>query len=561
MNGLYASPGASQPITSQTVTLANPVVIDKATVFRHVVYVVVPVDALCERVFLAPGASLSVQFSPTPISIAHTNTSWNLTPWNYDNARVEVNLALPIRVHRIDSDGYGQAALHRMDGDKVIEEPTCSVATNKAITEEFVASRFAIALSGTVLKPNAVVQSAMMSASQVMSSGSAMSMQKSGQQTKAKKAGGNAEVVQQAQQEMQEILNILYGYTLESIVLQGQPTSPRLSLMNTDSTESLWQWLEFAGAQTETRSVTVTADQLQPAFERAFATRPAGAQSLLLPLVVESDSPCHVQIHAENFSFRRQANLLKGNQPVSLRFSSGQRDTQTLPLWAPDISAEALQLRLSLANEDDAIPTTPLPAAATLPKTGFRLQAGDHLATSVEMNTGAFLRGFTLPWWPLEAGAKHKLSLLADQNGAPASQAIVTVALLAESDVAQWLMFRWPEIQLQPGRYWLQLALEDGNGIWLASNGEGKVHRHCAQGAREMISVPQIPLHYALQDAGPQSAGSAVKAMLNGTPFTLQTEGDEYRAHLQPLPAKPWLLQLQMDRGGLVTLKEESLWY
>ncbi len=562
MNGLYASPGASQILVSQSVTLANPLTVDNVTLFRHTVYLIVPVDDVCDGVVLHPNAQLTVHFSPVPVSITHTSSAWNRSSWRYEDARVEVDLALPVRIQRLNSDGYGQAALHRMDGDKLIEEPTVVVATNKAIAEDFVASRFAMAFSGTVLQPNATIQSAMMSAPSAMNAATPISMVQGSQKTKAKKkAGGNAGLVQEAQQNMQEMLQVIYGYTLDAIVVQGQPTSPRMRLMNPENTESLWQWLEFAGVQSEPRSVTVTASQLQPALDRAFATRADGVQSLVLPLILESDAPCHLQLQSQHFSFKRQANLLTGGEPLSLRFSSGQIDTQTLSLQAPDVVPEALALGFTVAKTEDTATAIALPTASSLAKIGFRLQAGDHLAVPIDLVSGVFVCGESIPWWPLDSVARLKLSLHADQGGIPASAAWVTTDLAIEGEEPSWLMFRWPELQLQPGRYWLQLAVEDGIGLWLANNIATQLHRHCVQTGPEMISVPQTPLHYPLQDAGAQSAVATLNASLNGTPIAFAVQDGQVRASLQPLPAKPWVLQLQMARGGLVTVNEETLWY
>lgn len=575
MNGLYANSTAGQPLTQMQTVLANPVMTDGAALFRHTVYLVVPVDEICERVSLTPDASLAVQFSPATIDISHTSGAWNTSPWVYEDERVMVDLVMPIRVHRLDSEGYGKAALHRMDGDKVIEDPTFTVATNKTITDEFLASRFAVTLSSPGKQPNAGVQSAINAASGMQNIAKAMVQEEQPMAAGNAKKGLNVANAMD-QQEMLEMLEVLYGYSLEAIVVHGQPTTPRLRLMSADNAEVLWQWLEFPGVQTTNCSVTVTAEQLQPALDRAFAARGEGELALdralvargegetelVLPLIIESDAPCTVDVHAQYFTFKRQANLLPDGEPLSLRFSGRRQETHTLPLKVLDVTVELLELALSVAKGDGAVPAVALPAIDSLSTCGFRLQAGDRLAAPVELASGSFIRGYTLPWWPLEADAKLSLALYADQGNTPvAGQPLVTAALTAQGDVPQWLMFGWEEKMLQPGRYWLQLAVEDGSGLWLADDGESQLHRHYVHVAPELISAPQTPLQFALVEAGTSGAASVLQIFLNGAPVAVQTEGEQWHVRLQSLPVKPWVVGLKMEQGGLVTVNRGVLWY
>lgn len=558
MNGLYESVTAANAITQKEIALTQPVKMEGVTLFRSILYLVVPLDGICERISLAPAATLTVQFSPANVTIRHDSGSWNQSPWEYDDERIVVDLALPIRVHRIDSEGYGKAALHRMDGSKAVETPTFTVTTNKTISEEFVAIRFMVALSSPGKQPSVSVQTAIKTANGMKS----LAKSQNGQMPMmGKKKQGASAAHGMDTSEWEELLEILYGYTLDGIVVHGQPTSPRLTLMNPDQTESLWQWLEFAGEQSVTRSVTVTAEQLQPALDRAFAARSPGEQKLVLPLIIESDMPCHVHVDAQHFQFKRQASLLAGNEPLTLRFSGQRQETLTLPLQLPEVSPEVLQLGFSVTKGDGALPVTTLPAMETLAKSGFKLQSGDHLAVYVSLVTGTFLRGYALPWWPLDESAKLSLALHPDQGGVPAKQPLVSARRVAEGETPQWLMFSWPEQMVQPGFYWLQLSVEDGSGLWLAGAGNSRLHRHCVNVLPEVTTVAQTPLHYALQDAGSQGTTAGAKLYLNGAAVALTQQGETWVARLQSLPAKPWTLALTMEQGGLVTVTQDMLWY
>lgn len=556
MNGLYESLVASTAITQKQIALTRPVAVDGVTLFRSVLYLVVPLDAICERISLAPTASLTVQFSPLDVTLRHDSEGWNQSPWEYDEEQVRVDLALPIRVHRIDSGGYGKAALHRMDGDNIIETPTLTVTTHRAIEGDFTASRFMVALSSPGKPPSVSVQAAIKKSTGMKGLASSQSEKK--QVAAMQKPGANP-VHGVDQSEWEALLEALYGYALNGIAVQGKPTSPRLTLMNPDQTETLWQWLEFPGEQTVTRSVTVTAEQWQPALDRAFAARGEGDQELVLPLIIESDAPCHVQVHATHFQCKRQASLLAGD--VTLRFSEQRQETLTLPLQLPEVGAEELQLGFSVTKGGGAVPTGPLPALESLAKTGFRLQTGDHMATSLTLAAGTFLRGYALPWWPLEEKANLSLALYADESGVPAKQPLVSTRQVVEGEAPQWLMFNWPEQVVPAGVYWLQMSVEDGSGLWLAAPGNARLHRHCLHVLPEVITVAQTPMHYALQDAGAQGTSPGATLYLNGTAVALTRQGESWVTRLQTLPAKPWTLALKMEQGGLVTVTQDILWY
>lgn len=551
-NGLYSSPNASQPLTSITQMLVNPVQVDGATLFRHTVYLLVPVDEFCQQVSLAPEASLTVQFSAADVPVRHNSQAWNLSPWNYDNLRVSVDLALPIRVHRLDSNGYRKAALHRMDGDTLIEEATAIVSTNQVLSEEFSASRFAVVLSS----PGERVRSAPHSAGGVHA---APKVKK--KVAAAAGAGNHVSVHEEEMSAMVAAMEAIYAGTLDAIRVQGQPTSPRLRLISHGSVESLWQWLEFPGVQTETRSVSVTAELLQPALDRAFALREPGQTQLVLPLHIESDAPCNVSFSAQQFRFVREANVLPDGEPVVLRFSGQRQETQSFTLQAPAVEGQQLLLTLSVAQRDQALPSQPLPALESLPRSGFRLQTGDHLAAPLDLVAGQFIRGFALPWWPLDAEGRLGLSVLADQGGTPGGHALATAELRYSEETPRWLMFTWDEVMLQPGHYWLQLAVEDGSGLWLADNGACKVHKHFVHATPEALEAPHTPVRCLLGSRGAADSESETMTLeLNGVKVALQSEGERRVATVQQLPQKPWIVGITAI-GGAVTVNVGKLVY
>jgi len=362
-------------------------------------------------------------------------------------------------------------------------------------------------------------------------------------------------------------MEAIYAGTLDAIRVQGQPTSPRLRLLSHGSVESLWQWLEYPGVQTATRNVSVTAELLQPALDRAFALREPGQTQLVLPLNIESDAPCNVSLSAQQFRFVREANVLPNGEPVVLRFSGQRQETQSFTLQAPAVEGQQLLLTLSVAQGEQAFPSQPLPALENLPRSGFRLQAGDHLAAPLDLATGQFIRGFALPWWPLEAEGRLGLSVFADQGGTPGGNALASAELRYSGELRyseetpRWLMFTWDEVMLQPGHYWLQLAVEDGGGLWLADNGACKVHKHFVHATPEVLEAPHTPVRCLLGTSG--GAGSESETMtleLNGVKVALQREGERCVATVQQLPQKPWIVGITAI-GGAVTVNVGKLVY
>lgn len=518
MNGLYESTTASQPLINKQLVLGNPVQEGGVSLFRYTLFLIVPVDDICERVSLRDNASLAVTFSPADVQIRHNSAAWNLSPWDVDDLQVSVDLALPIRVNRVDSDYYAKAAFHRIDGDKVMPDAVLTVATNAAIADDFTAANFAVTLSVLRQKIHEDVVRAKESVKQMKVKSAA---KKAGQQNNANAAMSANEI-----KAMEAALEAMYSATLGALHVAGQPSSPRMRLLSADGSESLYQWLEFAGVQTVNRGVTLTSKELQPALDRALAAykkqreqtdQPAPPNAtLVLPLHFESDAPCAVQVAAQQFAFQREANLLAGNEPVALTFDGKRQQSETLTLSGTNLAAQRVTFTFNI--DVGAGVAAALPSLQAMSPCGFRLEAGDHLAVPLELQNGAFNAGHALPWWPLNGEGRLSLSLLADQGGQPATTPLASAEVAYNVENAQWLLFRWDRQTLQPGTYWLQLAVEDGEGLWLASNEAGRVHRHLVKMEPDQMQVPQIPLTVALSDekANPAANNPSLKVSLLG---------------------------------------------
>lgn len=574
MNGLYLSASASQPLGHVDPVLANPTQSDGVPLFRYSTCLVVPVDNACQRISLADNASITVQFSAADILITHASQAWRLKPWSIDVNRVTVDLVLPIRVQRVTSNGYGTAAFHRMDGDTMVEDATLTTATNAAISGDFTASKFTVVLSGAkndlimdkminiALQTSSSPMSSIQAPPQPIHSQKVHSQQMHSQQMKAQKASKPGNESQQVTSTTQSVLNYLYGDAVDALGVHGVPTSPRIRLLSEDSKESLWQWLEFPGEQSVNRSVTLTPEMLQPALDRALALRQPGQTGLILPLHFESDAPCQLSVTPQNVRFVREAALLPGTEPLALRFDGVSQQALTATLTGPVAAGDQLRLTLSSNLGGQSQPLQPLTPAGSLARSGFRLLAGDHLATPLPLAQAGFDSGHALAWWPLAENGRLTLSLLADQAGEPVGQVLAKAELGYSGEEPRWLVFRWDEQTLQPGRYWLQLAVEDGDGLWLAGNGNCRLHRHRVKAEKEFLDAPQTPLQVALGSAGAgENAGSGLQITLNGQGLFPQAEGDRLNVMVQQPQGGPWVLGVTASQAGVMTVKEALLRY
>ena len=307
--------------------------------------------------------------------------------------------------------------------------------------------------------------------------------------------------------------------------LRGLPTTPRLRLLSTDQTETLWQWTE-PGEQLTPIDFTSAGEDLlkqwQPAFDRALAQRQPNATRLVLPLQIESDAPCRVLVQEPNLGFQLESSLV--GEPVSWTFDGTSEQTQSLPLDKPAGLPQRLKVEATVAVKAPA-PEGTLPALASDPqRLGTKLEAGEGLSIVLEANQPRRLLGIAIAWHPLSEHTAVRVQLLPESGGQPAGTRLVEARAEVDLSEAGWLQLRWPDVELQSGRYWLHLQVEDGLGLWLGQP-TGAAQAVCRQNADGSSEAVMLPLHLLFQLQEPSlrlpTASPSLKIALNGVPLAL----------------------------------------
>jgi hypothetical protein len=539
MGNLYSSAsGGSEVIGTTTLSLTTPQAVGAAMLFQARYFVRIPLNAKTSQLQLDSQARLEIRFASVDLRIGLDAPTWHKTPPQRPaNGEIAFDLVLPVKLDYLSSTLYPSARLYRMDGTSKAADPTLSVVMYQQLSQDFTAARFTVALD-----PKVQTYMLMMAPAQG-----------------ASKQAQHSPQTQQAHATDELSLNI-----------KGHPTSPRLKLATLDGQEVLWQWLDFPGEQTQDRTVTVSAATWLPALGRALALRQPGQNEIVLTLDLISDAPCQTVLTASHFQLQSQASALPADAPgvaSSLRFSGEQHQCQQIPLDKPAGTASRVEVQLQITQAGGPVAQS-LPPLADIGRRGFSLQGGDWLARPWPVEASGFLGGLAIPWWPLEPDATLSLSLHADQAGHPGDTPLAQASISTPTETPHWLIFRWPELMLQPGPFWLRLSVKAGHGLWLGQDAPAEltVTRQSAQQPQQHIATPLAPMAQGLSNG--TIPAPPVSCSLNGTPLNLQADAndqaDHWLATLAPVPAalqaaSPWVLTVCSDRSLLVSVRDVNV--
>lgn len=465
--GLYPSAAciAAQKLGAGTsVPLLQPS-LDAAGVtrFRRSYWLPVPErlhDAAAARLV---ASALGVRFAPAPFDVAPGNTAW-LKRLDRDGNTTRIELAWPAplrRVNRTAAAGRYSFGLHRVDGDAVASEAAQSGITGQDLTPPFVGASFEVRLGEPVLEVIVIESVGVGVAANVRGARAAPA---SGGAHQAEQHGGAQSAAQAA----------VLSANLSSLSFDGVPTTPRLRLVAEQpggAETLLWQELQ-PGAQTAplTLPSQAVAAAWQPAIEQLLALA-TGADSAKHPerlrLDIESDAPCAASFSALALALEIELELLAA--PAEVAFDGIRVDGAALPIvWPaslPLAAATALTLRGHVAAEAgaDALGAG-APADA---RRGALVEAGQAALHALDLAAPARLAGVTLCWRPMSSRLAARLRLLADGDGAPAAHVLAQAELAVDTPGAGWIAVRWPALELQAQRVWLEWSLAEGAGLWL----------------------------------------------------------------------------------------------
>lgn len=526
MFGLHRSAGLAAPTrvtAGHAFALDSPVRQDGVTLFRRSFWLPLPALLGTSDATRLDGSALAVRFASTDLAVDTDDAAWfdACTDDGADETRFTMAWPAPIRRFvRRSGSAQRAIALLRADGDAVADEAAQSGTTGANLDPPWVGASFVVRLGATV---------AVLQVEQIEHVGVARLRSRAAPGAPSGAAAASAPVAIQAQ----AIARLgLHSQNLASVVVAGQPTSPRLRLFAEQAGGTqmlLWQALAAGPQAVSTLPAGHIADEWQPAFDqlhRLQAEAAAGRQPALqrLRLDVESDTPCAVQVTQLDLRLAAEIELL--GEPRKLVFDGLRRQRHELPL---DLPAGAMPVSLALAGRvvADAGSDAAAAAAPADGRLGALLDAGQAALQPVDLGGTLALAGVSLFWQPLSDRLVATLRVHAGGADGPGGKRLAQAEVALDTPSGGWLALRFAPIDLQAQRLWLEWSIAEGRGLWLfAATGAPGARLEPGGGAAHR-ALPQ-PLTTVLLPAAPEVDAAAPRAI------ALEAGGETIVAALPP---------------------------
>ena len=462
--GLYPSRGlvpAQRVTAGRVVQLDTPV--DDAGVkrFRTSYWLPVPPLVVTAQALRLVASQLQIRFAPIRFDVGTGSLAWFPAVDSLSADEVRIDFAWPAQVVRVPRPaGQSRHAIKllRADGDAVADDATMSGLTGVDLDEPWLGSPLVVRVSAAVADLDAARDIAPVGKSHAAAPGLvARAAAPSAPGAKATAPVGGIAMLHAA------------SALVPSLTLAGSPTSPRIRLLaeQPSGTLLLWQALLPGEQGTVTLPAQPVGDEWAPALEqlRRLAAEAATAPALLR-LDIESDAPCTVTFTQLQLALQAEIELLM--QPQKLAFGGDRPEEVLLPLDLPaGLAAAALRLSGRVVADGDADA-----AGGTVPVDGRQgaLLAADQVAVQpVELAEPVSLAGLSVYWQPLSDTLRVGLRLCADGGNGPGARVLVERTLSFDTPRGGWIAVRWPAIDLQAQRVWVEWALLEGAGLWLFS--------------------------------------------------------------------------------------------
>lgn len=274
---------------------------------------------------------------------------------------------------------------------------------------------------------------------------------------------------------------------IAAIHIQSHPTGPRISLAAPDNLNArviLWQRPgEFRDAAVpsggDANMGTALAVELQRLVDRS------DAGNLDAALVVESDAPCKLDIHAFNVSayFTRQAFASAQKDKQVIRFNGERTITQQLTVELPGnavVKSATLSALESLRPERSGAHGVASASDATLlNKTGIELGTSNWVAQSLTLPEPFIAHGVSLGVMGLSDETELALELQEDWNGQPSGKKLCAGTIkLNRPGQHIWATLLFPNsVAIPPQPHWLMLKTTSGRALWLTKAGAASILR------------------------------------------------------------------------------------
>ncbi len=488
--GLYPSPAmlpGARLAAGATALLHTPVLDDGATLFRRSYWL--PVPALLAEAAAARlvRSALQLRFAPTRFAVTTGNNAWIARAMPSGGGNTRIDLVWPASVVRLSlapGSGRYQIGLHRADGDAVADEAAQSGQTGVDLVPPFVATSFEARLGDSVAIGILTEEQAAHAAPQLV------------QRASAQSATGQPSHAQSLEQSVQHAAMLLAG-TIRTLTLAGEPTGPRLRLVAEQAGGDLLLWQALlpgvqAGVVLPAEPVEVA---WQPALDqlRELAADPA-TRPQRLRLDVESDAPCELAFQQLQWQVQVDLELLA--EAAQVDFDGQQPRAEALPIVLPTALPDGVvpaSLHLRGRVVADAAADALAGAATAGGRRGAMLDAGQAAVQPLVLAQPLSLAGVSIFWRPLSERLVGRLRLLADGGTGPAARALAETEVRLATSSGGWLALRWPAVDLQPQRVFVEWSVADGAGLWLfasAGAGGGWIDSRATAAPRQALPEP-----------------------------------------------------------------------
>jgi hypothetical protein len=568
---------------NQTFSVDAAAVVNGSTVYRKVLFLRLPADAQAAQLVLKEFL-LAVTFSANTFNIGSGSGFLQPQGWRQKDGKtiIRFNRAWPIG--RISSNSHNVFALYRVDGDAVNDEATTTGTTNHDLNGDFVSHEFAVELS-SVSAPQLDIAIGVKNVST-----RALAKKSSPISSASAGVGNFVGVIDNA-----ATVNII---GLRSVGILGMPSTPRIGIVQDVVTDAGVEagnyaagkidWLSLiSGEHPASVIATIAADVLprvQAVIDDKFASANADGNTVILPLVFESDAPCRCVLNQLQINYALRSNLFGDAQSEqTLRFAGAAIDNQKVALKLPAGVIESVSMEINDAAQDQLAVDVSTEAAQRKSSSGAAINAQQAVAARVTLAAATVVRGISIAVNVLTEATSLEVTLLEDRNGTPSGGVLASAATrLDRIGTRQFvnILFKAPHTQLLLDQKpcWLLLRATAGSVLWLAApTAPQKVlllkdlqstSGGVSQAAR---AIPGLALDYGWILNRDDSAGSAIDISLSieRQPVLLQVDSSNTRRHtlqlppsmVQPVTETPVALTVTRASAGVVGLSALQIDY
>lgn len=386
--------------------------------------------------------------------------------------------------------------------------------------------------------------------------------------------------------------------------IQSRPTGPRIGVADADDLSTLFFFWQSPGeladgapaAQADAGADFASASQriLDAIISRSRRTaegfNPPRPPAVTLALVVESDSPCDVNVmeFGLDYNFVLEGFEASVEEKKVLRFAGRQATTESVSVRLPGIAhVESAVLRIfesfrpagsaPVAGEDENAGAPPAQ------KSGVYVGVKKWVAQPFTPPQDLAVNGLSLGLMGLVGATELSVEIQEDWQEGPSGRKLLAVSTTIETAGEHaWVTVRFREaISLSPQTHWLMLKAARGEALWLTKDGASGllvVEKGDEQSARsEVRRLENVEALYRLfsssgraqEEAQPRQASVLT---LGGTPvagtggeddktFNLKSALNKYlAAHSQPGPVSIQL-SFTSELPGLITIYPPHIVY